>query len=148
MPRPQVIAGHRGCFWLNCDGATAAGCYRVAIEGSRVVGFAGLLYAADDGHVTTVAVDNTCRRRGIATALLVALAADARARGCSALTLEVRAGNTAALALYRQFGFAPAGVRKGYYTDNGEDALVLWATDIDTAAYATRLETLSAGGAP
>lgn len=137
-----------GLFLAELRRGDGSRCYRVAIEGSRVVGFAGLLYAVDDGHVTTVAVDNACRRRGIATALLVALATDARARGCSALTLEVRAGNTAALALYRRFGFAPAGVRKGYYTDNGEDALVLWATDIDTAAYATRLETLSAGGAP
>jgi [ribosomal protein S18]-alanine N-acetyltransferase len=118
-------------------------CYRVALEGSRVVGFAGMLYAADDGHVTTVAVDEDCRRSGVATALLVALANDARSRGCTALTLEVRASNAAALGLYRRFGFAPAGVRKGYYSDNGEDALVLWATDIDSADYGERLAALS-----
>ena len=61
------------------------------------------------------------------------------------MTLEVRASNDAALQLYRRFGFAPAGVRKAYYSDNGEDALVLWAEDIDTPAYAERLARLARG---
>lgn len=134
-----------GLFLAELRRGDGSRCYRVAMDGSRVVGFAGLLYAVDDGHVTTVAVDRACRRRGVATALLTGLATDARARGCTALTLEVRAGNTAALALYRRFGFAPAGVRKGYYSDNGEDALVLWATDINTPAYAERLMAMSGG---
>lgn len=121
-------------------------CYRVAVADSAVVGFAGMLYAGDEGHVTTVAVDTAHRRAGVATALLVALAGDARRRGCRALTLEVRPSNTAALALYRRFGFAPAGVRKGYYADNGEDALVLWADPIDTDDYGRRLAALARGG--
>lgn len=120
-------------------------CYRVAMAGPVVVGFAGMLYAGDDGHVTTVAVDTAHRRCGVATALLVELAGDARRRGCGALTLEVRPSNTAALALYRRFGFAPAGVRKAYYADNGEDALVLWADPIDTDDYAQRLAALAGG---
>jgi ribosomal-protein-alanine N-acetyltransferase len=134
-----------GLFLAELRRGDGSRCYRVAMAGSRVVGFAGMLYAADDGHVTTVAVDEACRRSGVATALMLELATDARQRGCSALTLEVRAGNAPALALYRRFGFAPAGVRKGYYSDNGEDALVLWANDIAAPAYAERLEALSGG---
>jgi ribosomal-protein-alanine N-acetyltransferase len=126
-------------------------CYRVARHRGRVVGFAGMLYAGDDGHITTVATDGAHRRRGVATALLVALATDARRRGVDALTLEVRASNQPALGLYRRFGFAPAGVRKGYYSDNGEDALVLWADAVTSDEYGRRLGSLSgspAGSAP
>lgn len=121
-------------------------CYRVAVADGGVVGFAGMLMTAGDGHVTTVAVDGAHRRRGVATALLAALAVRARESGCSAMTLEVRAGNEAALGLYRRFAFVPAGVRRGYYSDNGEDALVLWAHDIDTDVYRRRLEGLMNGG--
>ena len=65
-------------------------------------------------------------------------------RGATALTLEVRAGNTAAQSLYRRFGFAPAGVRREYYKDSGEDALVMWAYDVDAPAYAERLAAIEA----
>ena len=117
-------------------------CYRVARRAGRVVGFAGMLYAGDDGHITTIATDAAHRRTGVATTLLTALVTDARRRQVAALTLEVRASNEAALGLYRQFGFAPAGVRKGYYSDNGEDALVLWAQDVTSDDYGRRLAAL------
>jgi ribosomal-protein-alanine N-acetyltransferase len=58
------------------------------------------------------------------------------------MTLEVRVSNTAAIGLYRRFGFAPAGVRAGYYGDDGEDALVMWAHDIAGPAFAARLDEL------
>ncbi|HZB72910.1 MAG TPA: hypothetical protein VE395_12280, partial [Acidimicrobiales bacterium] len=58
---------------------------------------------------------------------------------------EVRMGNGAAQDLYRRFGFAPAGVRKGYYAETGEDALVMWAHDIDGAEYGERLRTIEDG---
>lgn len=131
-----------GLFLAELRRGDGSRCYLVAERDGAVVGFAGMLYAGDDGHVTTVATDPRHRRTGVATALLVGLAADARRRGMQAMTLEVRASNEAALALYRRFGFAPAGVRKGYYADNGEDALVLWAEQIDTPAYGERLERL------
>ena len=67
------------------------------------------------------------------------LARRAITRGSDSITLEVRASNKAALALYRRFGFAPSGVRKDYYKDPTEDALVLWAREIDSPAYAERL---------
>lgn len=118
--------------------------YLVAKVGSQVVGFAGMLFIGTDGHVTTISVDPAWRRQGIATRLLAELCREAIAAGATALTLEVRATNLGAQALYRGFGFAPAGVRRNYYKEIGEDALVMWAHDIDTDTYAARVERLEA----
>jgi ribosomal-protein-alanine N-acetyltransferase len=74
--------------------------------------------------------------------MLVALARGAVERQCVNLTLEVRMSNSGAQALYQRFGFVPAGVRKGYYPETREDALVMWANDVDTPAYAERLATI------
>lgn len=117
--------------------------YYVAVEGPRIVGFAGLLMQTTDGHVANIAVDPAQRRRRIAARLLLALCRAAVARGAQALTLEVRVSNSAARELYRRFGFAPAGVRPRYYADNGEDALIMWAHDVDTAAFGTRLAEIA-----
>jgi ribosomal-protein-alanine N-acetyltransferase len=76
--------------------------------------------------------------------LLLTLARSAIDRGSRSLTLEVRVSNGGAQALYRQFGFAPAGMRKAYYPDNHEDALVMWAHDIDTPEYTDRLAGIEA----
>ena len=73
----------------------------------------------------------------------VALSRAAIATGATALTLEVRSSNTVAQELYRRFGFAPAGVRKGYYADTGEDALIMWAHDTDGHAFAERLDAIA-----
>lgn len=115
--------------------------YLVALdpETERVVGFAGLLYVFGEGHVTTVAVDPDMQGGRIGTRLMLVLVRRAIALGSDSITLEVRASNEAALALYRRFGFAPSGVRKDYYKDPTEDALVLWAHDVDTPEYAERL---------
>jgi ribosomal-protein-alanine N-acetyltransferase len=121
--------------------------YLVARVGSEVVGYAGMFRAVDDGHITTIAVDPAWQRRGIATRMLLALARAAVDRGCRNLTLEVRMSNSGAQALYQRFGFVPAGVRKGYYPETGEDALVMWANDIDTEAYTDRLREIE-GGVP
>ena len=72
------------------------------------------------------------------------LCAAAAQRGCTGLTLEVRVTNTGAQALYRAFGFAPAGVRKNYYTETNEDAIVMWAHDIDLTAHRQRLDAIAA----
>ena len=106
---------------------------------SRVVGFAGLLYVFGEGHITTVAVDPEQQGGRIGTRLMLVLVRRAIEHGADSITLEVRASNTAALALYRRFGFAPSGVRKDYYKDPTEDALVLWAHEIDSPEYAERL---------
>lgn len=118
--------------------------YVVARVGATVVGYAGLLMIADDGHVATVAVDPAWQRHGIATRLLDALVRGAIGLGAGQLTLEVRMSNTGAQELYRRFGFAPAGARKAYYGDNGEDALVMWAHDVTGAAYAARVAAVVA----
>ena len=81
----------------------------------------------------------------IGTRLLLDLARTARGWGCTGLTLEVRMGNAPAQDLYRRFGFAPAGVRKGYYAETGEDALVMWAHDVDGPAFAERLREIEEG---
>jgi ribosomal-protein-alanine N-acetyltransferase len=120
-------------------------CYRVARVGPAVVGYAGLMHAVGEGHVTTLAVDPAWHRCQIGTRLLLALAHTARGWGCTGLTLEVRMANAPAQDLYRRFGFAPAGVRKGYYAETGEDALVMWAHDVDGPAYAERLREIEEG---
>jgi len=122
--------------------------YVVARDGDTVVGYAGLLMIADDGHVATVAVDPARQRRGVGRALLLELVDGARSLGANQLTLEVRVTNEGAQALYRAFGFAPAGARKAYYGDNGEDALVMWAHDIRSSDYEHRLSGLARAGPP
>lgn len=118
--------------------------YLTARVDSTVVGYGGLMLVTDDGHITTLAVDPGWHRHKLGTRLLVTLARAAIARGARNLTLEVRAGNEAAQALYRSFGFAPAGIRKGYYVETNEDALVMWANDVDRPEYADRLDALEA----
>ena len=123
-------------------------CYLVARQGANVVGFAGVLLVLDEGHVTNVAVDPSWHRRAVATSLLVRLCRTAAERGARNLTLEVRMSNDGAQALYRRFGFAPGGVRKAYYPDNREDALVMWAHDIDLPPYAERLADIERAAGP
>ncbi len=115
--------------------------YLVARDGSEVVGYGGLMFVVGDAHVTNIAVAPERQRQGIATRMLAELAWEAIHRGCSALTLEVRVSNAGAQALYREFGFVPAGVRKKYY-ENVEDAIVMWCNDIALPEYRDRLRTV------
>ncbi|MBK5224821.1 MAG: ribosomal protein S18-alanine N-acetyltransferase [Acidimicrobiia bacterium] len=140
-PRPWTLGLYLGELALPEERRI----YLIARVGGEVVGHAGLMFAADDGHVTTVAVDPTWQRRGIAARLLLVLFREAIDRGARDLTLEVRASNGAAQALYRQFGFVEAGVRKGYYSENREDAVIMWANHVDTDEYRQRLDRIEAG---
>ena len=119
--------------------------YVVARVGGEIVGYSGLLFTADEAHVTTLAVDPQRHRQGVGTRLLLHQAAVARARHARHLTLEVRASNVPAQELYRRFGFQSEGVRKNYYAEVHEDGIVMWARDIDSEAYAARLAHLQAG---
>jgi ribosomal-protein-alanine N-acetyltransferase len=119
--------------------------YVAARVGGAVVGYAGLMFSGDEAHVTTIAVDPAWQRHKIGTRLLDHLARTARSRQVRHLTLEVRVSNRPAQALYRRFGFEPAGIRKGYYAETNEDALVMWARDIDSAGYEQRLLAIEAG---
>ncbi|HYX44190.1 MAG TPA: ribosomal protein S18-alanine N-acetyltransferase [Acidimicrobiales bacterium] len=118
--------------------------YWVARVDGAVVGYCGLMVTGEDGHVTTLAVDPALHRRGIGTRLLLVLAGEAIRRGVTGLTLEVRMSNKPAQELYRKFGFRPAGVRRNYYVETNEDALVMWADDVDDPAYARRLAEIEA----
>ena len=115
--------------------------YVVALdEAGEVAGYAGLLQVADEAHVTTIAVASEARGRGLATRLMLQLIDGALEHGARHLTLEVRASNRLAQELYRGFGMAPVGVRKSYYGD--EDALIMWAHDIDQTDFSGRLEAI------
>ena len=118
--------------------------YFVARVGRDVVGYAGLMMTAEDGHVTTIAVDPKWHRHKIGTRLMLALAREAIARGAENMTLEVRLSNKGAQDLYRRFGYAPVGVRKGYYQETNEDALVMWVHEVNTPEYAELLERIAA----
>jgi ribosomal-protein-alanine N-acetyltransferase len=107
--------------------------YVVARAGDLVVGFAGLWLMVDDAHVTTFSVHPDWRRQGIGRQLLLSLVDLSIAIGARRMTLEVRASNQAAQALYRSFGFDVAGQRPSYYTDDGEDALVMTTPDLADA---------------
>ncbi len=116
--------------------------YVVASVEDAVRGYAGVFYVAGEAHVTTVAVDPAWQRRSIATRLMLLLVHQTIARQIDRMTLEVRMSNHGARELYRRFGFAPAGVRKRYYPDTNEDALIMWAHDLLTGAYAERLSRI------
>ena len=117
----------------------------VAIDApATVVGFAGAMYVEDEAHVMNIAVDPSARRRGIGRTLFAGLLDEVTWHGARHLTLEVRTSNVAARALYAAFGLAPVGVRRRYYPD-GEDALVLWAHDIDAPEFRSRAAQVAAG---
>lgn len=97
-------------------------------ETEKVIGYAGLLVAADEGYITNVAVFPPYRRRGVAGKLLDVFLRFARANHLAFLTLEVRPSNAAAIALYTRFGFREAGRRRNYYDLPREDALILTRT--------------------
>lgn len=107
---------------------------RVAERGGRVAGYAVAWIVLDELHVGNVAVAPAERRRGIAAALVGELFALARDRGCLRATLEVRVSNEGAIALYERFGFRPVALRRRYYRDNGEDALIMMAVLVPESA--------------
>ncbi|HEX6311082.1 MAG TPA: ribosomal protein S18-alanine N-acetyltransferase [Acidimicrobiia bacterium] len=119
--------------------------YFVARIGRDVVGYGGLMLTGDDGHVTTLAVDPAWQRHQIGTRLLLALAREAIEREARNLTLEVRLSNKGAQELYRRFAFGPVGVRKNYYAETNEDALVMWAHEVDRAPYGELLDRIERG---
>ena len=104
-----------------------------AFEGEQLVGYVVNSRYVDAWHVMNVAVDPDYQRRGIATRLLehlFELTADDDGRG---YTLEVRVSNATAIALYERLGFEARGIRRGYYTDNREDALIMWKDPVSAA---------------
>jgi ribosomal-protein-alanine N-acetyltransferase len=107
-----------------------------------IVAFTGLWIMADEAHIINVAVRESYRRQGIGELLLISainLAAELKVR---IITLEVRASNTAAQALYSKYGFNQVGLRRGYYVDDREDAILMSTEDISSSSFQSRLEQL------
>lgn len=100
--------------------------YIVAEVEGRVVGYVGIWTILDEGHINNVAVSPEYRRMHIGSALIANMLKLTIDAGITSHTLEVRAGNEPAKKLYANYGFKEAGVRKGYYEDNGEDAIIMW----------------------
>ncbi|MCC7105562.1 MAG: ribosomal protein S18-alanine N-acetyltransferase [Chloroflexi bacterium] len=113
-------------------------------ELARVVGYAGLWLMVDEAHITTIAVHPKYRGYGIGELLLLKLVDIAHEIGARWLTLEVRASNKVAQALYAKYSFREMGVRQRYYSDDSEDALVMWTDPIDTPAFKLTVERLRA----
>lgn len=101
-------------------------CYLARDGARRVVGFCSFWHVVDELHINNLAVAPDHRRRGIASALLRHVLHEGATLGAARATLEVRRSNEPARCLYERFGFAVAGVRRGYYTRPVEDAIVLW----------------------
>ena len=100
-----------------------------------IVGYAGLWLMTDEAHITTIAVDPDFQGNGLGELLLVALIDRAKQIGARWLTLEVRVTNRVAQRLYEKYTFKEMGIRRRYYSDNGEDALVMWTDPIDSDAF-------------
>jgi ribosomal-protein-alanine N-acetyltransferase len=111
-------------------------------EDDAVVGFAGMWVIFDEAHVTTIAVDRRRRGNGIGHRLLLGLIDRALVRGARWMTLEVRPSNTVAISLYHKFGFRDVALRKRYYSDNGEDAAVMWSGNLRDPESQTRLDAI------
>ncbi len=111
--------------------------YLLAEDEGSVLGFAGLMVVGDEAHVTNLLVAPRRRREGLGRELMIALIGSGISAGARHLTLEVRKENVAARALYSRLGMAPVGIRPRYYGD--DDALILWAHDIDQPGFLENL---------
>jgi ribosomal-protein-alanine N-acetyltransferase len=100
--------------------------YVVAEQDGKIRGYGGMWIILDEAHITNVAVHPHFRGMGIGEAIMKALIRTAAYLKVESMTLEVRVSNKVAQNLYKKLGFSSVGVRKGYYTDNGEDALIMW----------------------
>ncbi len=115
-------------FWREAKNELAS--YIVAELDGKIVAYAGAWVSFNQADVMNVAVAADFRGQGLGTLLFAELIKTVKARGATAITLEVRPSNKAAIKLYENFGLRSVGRRKGYYLDNGEDALIMWNTKL------------------
>jgi ribosomal-protein-alanine N-acetyltransferase len=118
--------------------------YFVGRYEDRVVAYGGIWVILEDSHITTLAVDPAYRRRGFGEVLLLRMIDEAIGRGAAWMTLEVRESNSSAQLLYRKYGFTTVTMRAGYYTDDNESALIMWAGSLKSELYGNRLRALRA----
>jgi len=118
--------------------------YFVGRCGDAIVAYGGLWVILEDAHITTVAVHPGFQRQRYGERLVIRLLDEAIERGACWITLEVRESNVAAQNLYKKYGFTVVNTRRGYYSDNNENALVMWAGNLKGAVYQSRLDALKA----
>lgn len=111
---------------------------------SSIVGFAGLWLMIDESHITTIANHPDYRGRGIGELMLSSLIDISYHIGARAVSLEVRVSNSIAQNLYRKYGFKEAGIRRRYYSDNHEDAMIMWTDNINSISYREQFGELKA----
>jgi [ribosomal protein S18]-alanine N-acetyltransferase len=116
--------------------------YLVAKIGKEVVGYAGVMCYGDEAHITTIAVDPDHHRKKIGTRLMYELIHEALRLGAKAVSLEVRVSNWGAQRLYSRYGFRPVGIRKNYYQETGEDAVVMWVEGVRSAEYRDQMDRI------
>ncbi len=109
-----------------------------------IVGYGGFWQLIDEAHISTIAAHPNWRRRGVGELLLIAMIDTAMEIDANVVTLEVRVSNTGAQALYRKYQFDVVGKRKGYYSDNGEDAYIMTTPSVTTAQYQREFQDLKA----
>ena len=113
--------------------------YFVFEVNSNIVAYTGYWIVGDEGHITTMVVSSKYRRVSIADILLYNILQSAICNHLKWITLEVRVSNIPAISLYTKYDFKQLGIRKNYYNDNNEDALILWSTDISSEFYKNQL---------
>ncbi|MGO4111055.1 ribosomal protein S18-alanine N-acetyltransferase [Paenibacillus sp. YAF4_2] len=101
--------------------------YMIMEHDDEIIGYGGMWIIVDEAHVTNIAVRADHRGQGLGERLLTELQQTAAFFGANKMTLEVRVSNEIAQRLYRKLGFKPAGIRPAYYSDDNEDALIMWA---------------------
>ena len=116
--------------------------YFVGRLDGEIVAYGGIWVILEDSHITTIAVHPDFRGRQLGEEMLLKLLDEAILRGASWITLEVRESNDVAQKLYRKYGFTTVSTRRGYYSDNGENALVMWAGNLKGELYGARLRVL------
>ncbi|HEY9060084.1 MAG TPA: ribosomal protein S18-alanine N-acetyltransferase [Pseudobacteroides sp.] len=108
--------------------------YYAGIYKGKAVGYGGMWQVFDEGHVTNIAVHPEFRKIGIASRILEFMIGESINKGIQRMTLEVRKSNVSAINLYQKYGFINEGIRKSYYADNGEDAVIMWKHKMDINA--------------
>lgn len=127
-----AVPWSRQSFWE--EAANERTYYLLALDDERVIGYAGTWLILDEAQITNVAIHPDYRGQKIGKLLMSEIIKEAVKRGAERMTLEVRPSNTAALALYNAFDFKDCGRRPGYYQDNGEDAIIMWNTELKKTA--------------
>ena len=135
----------RPSWWQRIFGRNSSKATDVeTLERQPVIGYGGLWLMVDEAHITTLASHPHWRGRGIGELLLLAMLDGAAEIGGNVVTLEVRVSNTSAQKLYRKYGFEVVGRRKGYYSDNGEDAFIMTTPAITTPEFVRSIQELKA----